>query len=221
VKVVVAIGGDVPQQGHAACDALCASSDLVIAADGGLRHLGQFDQAPDVVVGDLDSADPTLVDRVRDQGAEVIVHPADKDETDFELALCLAVERGASEITVIGLFGGRVDHEVANITLVAQARWHRQHHCRLGAYDGLRSMWVVHEEQTLHEPTGRTISLIPWNGDALGVTTSGLRYPLDDETLIMGSSRGMSNVAEAETQRVTVGRGCVLVFIDPSEDAID
>lgn len=194
------------------------SADLLVAADGGLAHLSACDAHPHVLIGDLDSADATMVDTVRSKGTEVIIHPADKDETDFELALHLAVDRGADDITVVGLFGGRVDHQIANITLVAQTRWRHQHTCRIGAHDGTRSMWVVHDEWTLSEPVGRTISLIPWNGDALGVTTSGLQYPLNDETLVMGSSRGMSNVAEAATQRVSVGRGCVLLLVDLSEE---
>lgn len=189
---------------------------IVIAADGGLAHALALGLTPDAVVGDLDSADPADVDRAVAGGAEVAQHPADKGETDLELALEFAVGRGANDIVVVGLFGGRIDHELANVGLLASTRW-RDAGVAMAADDGVRRVHVVHDAIELAEPVGTTISVLPWAGPATGVSERGMKWDLDDATLPAGAPLGMSNVAVAATQSISVRDGVLLVIVDRSE----
>src|SRR5690606_36583437 len=86
-----------------------AAGALVIAADGGARNAEAYGCRIDLIVGDMDSVDAVMLARLADGGTEVERHPAQKDETDLELALTRAVERGADWLRVIGGLGGRLD----------------------------------------------------------------------------------------------------------------
>ena len=94
---------------------------LVIAADSGLDHAHSLGFHADLVVGDLDSVDPDVLRAAREQGTEIELHPAEKDSTDLDLALEAARARGAIRVTVVGGNGGRLDHLLANVLLLAAA----------------------------------------------------------------------------------------------------
>ena len=113
---VVVAGGD--PIAPADVDALPADA-LVIAADSGLDAATDNGIPVDLVVGDLDSASPQAIARARRAGVPISQHPIDKDATDLELALAAAVRSGAVEILVLGGFGGRLDHLLANTLLLA------------------------------------------------------------------------------------------------------
>lgn len=215
MHTVVFASGEVPPESPELRRRL-DEADFVIAADGGLRHSARLGIRADLLVGDLDSAPPDLVTVAAHAGTEVVDFPEEKDETDLELALTIAVERGATSVNVLGLFGGRVDHEIANLALIAAPRWSAAG-CRLWADDGHRSVWVVHDELRLRLPPGTTLSLVPWGADALGVHSSGVRWPLDGATLPAGTPRGVSNVAVGSVQYVSVDDGLLLVVVDRSE----
>lgn len=183
--------------------------DLVIAADGGLVHCAAVGVWPDHLVGDLDSAPVDLVAQARANGAKIEVHPVDKHETDLELAMAAAADRGATEIVVVAMFGGWVDHQVANIAVVAGDRWAP---IRVSAHDGIRSMWVVRDAVELDQPVGATLSLLPWGGPTHGVTASGVAWPLVGETLAPDRARGVSNVCAEPNQSVAVDAGTLLVI---------
>lgn len=217
MHVVVAASGDVPSSGLPRVAALMTAADLLIAADGGLAHFHRAGIWPQLIVGDLDSVVADHVAAAVSAGTEVVQAPAAKDETDLELALQVAAERGASSITVVGLFGGRVDHELANIGLITSDRWSEQDIVMAGD-DGSRRVWVVHDALELHEPAGTTVSVLPWNGPAAGVSNDGFEWPLDQAMLPAGTPRGMSNVASASLQAISVADGVLLVIVDTTED---
>lgn len=185
--------------------------DTIIAADGGTRHALAAGLTPAHVIGDLDSLDATLRARLEAAGTEFHVHPPAKDETDLELALLWATEQSAEAILVLGALGGRPDQELANSLLLA-----------LPALAGREVLlvsgeWAIRcirggETLILRGAPGDTVSLIPLGGDACGVTTTGLRYPLRDETLRFGPARGVSNVMAGEEATVTVCEGMVWCF---------
>ena len=198
---------------------------LVIAADGGLRHALNAGLTPNVVVGDLDSAPSELLQLAERRGAEVIRHPVDKDKTDLELALDLAVERGYRGIVVVGALGGRIDHEMANVLLLASPRY-RDVNIRLeGAPDSGGSspraspdydIRLVTDGASVDGEPGDILSLLPFAVEAQGVTLSGLRYPLVDGTLEQGSTRGMSNVMIEPVASVAVRSGTLLLIHLPA-----
>ncbi len=187
--------------------------DLVIAADGGLVHAAALGIAVDVLVGDLDSAPPDLVAEAEAAGTTIERHPVDKDETDLELALAHAAAAAPGDVVMVGLLGGRIDHELANLALAAQRVWFEAG-LRIVIDDGVRTIYVVHDRLELTEPPGTTISVLPWLGDATGVRERGMRWDLADATLNAGTPRGMSNVADDATQEISLTNGVLLVIVD-------
>jgi thiamine pyrophosphokinase len=191
---------------------------VVIAADSGLHQAGPLGLHVDYVVGDLDSADPDAVERAQDAGAVVERHPPDKDATDLELALDRARAVGAQQVTVVGGTGGRLDHFVANVMLLASARFaDLAIDARLGAAyvavaQGARPPHVI------DGTPGSLLTLLPAGGDAIGITTTGLQYPLHDATLRPGTTRGVSNVLVDARGSVLLQHGTLLV-IQPSGGA--
>lgn len=186
--------------------------DVVVAADGGLALAQALGLDVDVVVGDLDSAAPSAVAAAVRGGAEVQEHPADKDATDLRLALAVAATHAGPGdlVLVVGGSGGRADHSLANqLALQDPELADRRVWGRLGSAD----LHVVRGERSFTWPRGATVSLLPVAGEATGVRTRGLRWPLDDESLPAGSTRGVSNVVDAERQHVAVRSGCLLAIL--------
>jgi thiamine pyrophosphokinase len=189
-------------------------ADLVIAADAGLAHARALDVPVDLVVGDLDSVAPDELDAAMAEGAVVERHPTAKDATDLELALDAAVERGATSIHVVGVGGGRLDHFVGNVLLLASTRYAS---ARVDAHvDGARII-VTHDHVEIDGTPGATCSLLPLGGPAVGVVTDGLRFPLRRETLAPGTTRGVSNELLGSRAAVSLDAGVLLVVIPPFE----
>ena len=211
MHVAVVANGELPEDGHSALTDLLRSADQVIAADGGLTHCVSLDRWPDRLIGDLDSAPDELIAGARSRGTTVRAYSANKDATDLELALEDAIAIGATAVTVVAPFGGRLDHELATINLLADPRWSS---LVMAGTDGRRDLWVVRNELELALDPGATLTLLAWGGPALGVTTAGLQWPLVGETLTVGSTRGVSNVALAEGQRVVLDSGTLLAIHD-------
>jgi thiamine pyrophosphokinase len=208
VKTVVVAHGDV-----AASDRdEAASADMVIAADGGALALERWGIVPQLVVGDLDSLGEKRAAQLGRLGAKVVEFPAAKDESDLELALRHALATGADDIVLLGIFAGaRLDHALANAMLVADPAYRGT---GLRAVFGTTQVRAIHsgEGLDLDAPAGTTVTLLPVGGDATGVRTTGLRYPLDDETLRFGRSRGLSNVVTARAASVSIENGILLVI---------
>lgn len=182
----------------------------IIAVDGGLRHVITLDLTPDLVVGDMDSADESLLEWATQHHAEIKRFPAHKDETDLELALTIAADRGCNPIRVLGALGGRLDQTLGNVYLLALPA--------LKALDvrlvsGSSTSWLVHPGDTLIEgQPGDTVSLIPMAGSATGIVTEHLEYPLRSETLYFGPARGISNVMLSNQAQVHFDTGLLLVI---------
>ena len=208
-RILVITGGEsVGQPANLASD---RPYDLVIAADSGVDRAVALGMQPSIVVGDLDSASRSGLDMARSGGSEVDAHPAEKDHTDFALALQRAIQEGATEIAVIGGGGGRPDHWLANLGLMAAAA--NSGVAVSAEMDGWSLSVVIPGQPYAEElPPGRLVSLLPVGGDALGVSTKGLQYPLDHEELPSGTSRGVSNVAVGGYAQVEIEKGTLLVM---------
>ena len=187
------------------------STDVIVAADGGTRHALAAGLKPDQIIGDLDSLPPELRAELRAAGTEFQTYPPAKDETDLELALLWAAQQDAEEILVLGALGGRPDQELANLLLLALPELAGQK-TRLAAGNWQVELIRGGEELVLHGEPGETISLLPLGGEASGVTTTGLRYPLQQETLHFGPARGVSNVLTKKTAVVRVEKGLLWSF---------
>ncbi len=205
---VIVTGGDPPDP--RTTSALDAAAALVVAADSGLVHAHQLGLHVDVVVGDLDSVPADALRRAVADGAEVEQHPVDKDATDLELALAAVAARGVERVVVLGGGGGRLDHFLANLLVLADTRFAR---VAVEAHVGTAELHVVRDEATLHGEPGDRVSLLPMHGDAAGVRTTNLKFPLRGEILHAGSTRGVSNEFVAAPARVTLTSGALLAIL--------
>lgn len=183
-------------------------ADLVIAADGGAAHALTAGLFPDVVVGDLDSLAPELLDELR--AAEVTIQrfPPRKNETDMELALAEAVRRGAARLTILAATGGRLDQTLGNLFLLALPA-NQTVPMRLLTEN--EEAFVVRSYGHISGEPGDTVSLLPLSATASGVTTLGLEYPLDRATLAFGPSLGISNCMLGADAEIKVHEGLLLV----------
>ena len=195
---------------------LVVGAETVVAADGGALALERWGIVPHLVVGDLDSLGHQRAEVLGERGAKVIPFPAAKDESDLELALRYALASGADDIVLLGAFGGRrLDHSLANAMLLADPAYRG---LGLRAVQGGTQIRAVHANDSiaLAGPVGAMVTLLPVRGDAQGVRTVGLRYPLTGDTLHFGRSRGLSNVVTALPASVSLERGVLLIIEETS-----
>jgi thiamine pyrophosphokinase len=186
-------------------------ADLVVAADGGAESLDALGRRPDLLVGDFDSVSPALAERLEAAGTCVERHPADKERSDTELALEAALARGATEVVLLGAIGGdRLDHELANLLLLADPGMAGRD-VRIARGSSTARVLRGGERLALAGSAGDLVSLLPIGGDASGVTTDGLRWPLEAATLGLGRSRGLSNEIAAAPASVSLEHGTLLV----------
>lgn len=188
---------------------------LVIAADKGAEYALACGLHVEAAVGDFDSITPAGLEALERAGVRIERHPSAKDATDLELALDLAVALRPRRILVVGGAGGRLDHLLGELSLLASDVYAG---VELDAVLGRATVNVVRGERLLFGRAGELISLLPLHGPAVGVVTEGLVYPLRGETLAPGSSRGISNVFAAEEARVSLESGVVLA-VRPGKQA--
>ncbi len=181
--------------------------DLVIAADSGIDRARAHGVHIDVAVGDFDSVTAAGLLGAERAGTKIIRHPTAKAETDLELALLEAMALSPERIVVVAIDGGRPDHLLANVALLAD---HRFAGVKIDALLDGGELSVIHDKRALTGRVGELLSLLPYGGDAVGVRTSGLHYPLVGETLRAGSPRGVSNVFAAPVAVVSVEQGTLL-----------
>jgi thiamine pyrophosphokinase len=187
----------------------------VIAADGGVDRALALGLRVDLAIGDFDSVSPEGLATVAAAGGRIERHRADKDATDLELALDAAIALEPARIIVVGSSGGRLDHLLGSVLLLGLERYAS---AEIDAYLGSAHIHIVRGSRTLTGTPGELVSLVPLHRSAEGVTTRGLVYPLADETLAAGSSRGISNLFDTETATVALARGTIAVVRPGKED---
>jgi thiamine pyrophosphokinase len=206
--VVVLTGGDaaLPEQAQ-----LLPAGAYVIAADSGLAQARILGVHVDLAVGDFDSVRPEALAAAERAGCRIERHPPAKDHTDLELGLWAARERGAEQVVVVGGHGGRLDHLLANALLLGGDVTSGM---EVSALMGQARVDVVRPGpgRVLPGGPGQVLTLLALGGPALGVSTAGLRYPLEDEDLHPGSTRGVSNELTGDEAEVWLRGGTLLVI---------
>ena len=192
------------------------NADMCIAADSGAATALQYGCIPRIVVGDFDSLGDLLLEDLVMRGSEIRRAAIEKDETDTELAVQVAIDEGATRITLAGAFGGaRFDHTMANILLLAGFE-----DVSIMLVDGPSICWLVRGpgSSIIDGKAGDLVSLLPLTGDASGIGTKGLYYALKGEALTFGKPRGVSNVLIEEHAEVSLESGMLLVIYTNVEE---
>lgn len=182
-------------------------ADLVVAADSGYDGAVAAGLAVNLLIGDFDSIQTTSIP----DAVDVEGHPADKDASDLELALERVMDHRPGRVVVVGGAGGRFDHELMTAALLCSTRWQEIEEIDWVTERGWSH--VVRGRRIVHGDLGELVSLIPMGGTARGVTTRGLKWNLESETLHHGTTRGLSNRFAGPVADITVGEGCLLVVL--------
>ena len=208
-RIVIIANGDLEHPGF--YRELLREDDYIICADGGSRHAKTLGLTPDLIIGDLDSIDPALLPKERGQKPQIIRYPAAKDYSDSELAVEHAVKLQPEEILIIGALGGsRVDHSLFNLMLL-----------KIPLASGIPARIIDHRQELILVTDNLVIeglpssyvSLFPVTAEVEGLTTEGLKYPMQNDSLYTGSSRGLSNELIGSRGRVSISRGILLVIV--------
>ncbi len=187
------------------------SDDRVICVDGGSRHVLAMGLLPSAVVGDADSLDPALRQKLEQLPVEWVCDPAlEQEQSDLEMALEYALSLQPPELLICGALGGtRVDHALVNLLLLTIP-------FRAGIpariIDERQTVRLMDRELAVPGRAGDYLSLFSLTPETTGVTTEGLKYPLYGETLYFASTRGLSNELTSETARVTAASGLLLAI---------
>jgi thiamine pyrophosphokinase len=187
--------------------AMIQPDDLLIAADGGLRHLRALGLKPVAVIGDLDSITADEYEQLVSEGITVEKYPPAKDETDLELALSWALSTGIHQIRIAAAQGDRFDHTLGNLFLLMQPALVD---CDVRLEDGRDEVFLIRSEGRIEGTPGDRVSLLPLGKPAAGVSTQKLQYPLSNETLLPEQTRGISNVMLAAAATVWVDDGLLI-----------
>jgi thiamine pyrophosphokinase len=205
-RIIIFANGDLPDLDKA--HALLRPDDFILCADGGTRHVLALNLIPNLVIGDMDSADKEQLQKLKDAGVEIELFPRDKNETDLELAIIHALELNPTQIMVIAALGGRLDQTLANIALLTNPEL-ASFEIRLD--DGVEEIFFCRDQIQVHGRSGDVVSLLPWGNPAYGIQTQGLKWPLKDETLYPDKTRGVSNEMLFQAASIKIESGLLLI----------
>ena len=210
MKALLLVNGDFDDSSRLYCEQL--QPDLIVAVDGGLQHCNTLGLQPDVLIGDMDSALEDDVRQLDTATTTIHRHKPEKDQTDLELALEYLDAEGINHVWMAGFSGGRTDQMLCNWLLLGQSRWS----FTIDIVDAAGCGYLVTADQgrRIKVLSGATISLLSLTSVVNGLTTSGLRYALTDAGLPLGSSLGISNVAESDEFSVEVTSGKLLAYVN-------
>jgi thiamine pyrophosphokinase len=204
-RAVLFVNGEMPDA--SAMRAVIKPEDLIVAVDGGLKHVQALGLKPSWIIGDMDSIAAEELDRWRTSGARIDRYPVEKDETDLELALHSVIRAGYCSILIATAAGGRLDHTLGNLYLLSDPLL-QDLDVRLD--DGIIEIFLIRDEADINGAAGDIVSLLPLGAAVEGVLTFDLKFPLRRETLYPEKTRGISNVMLGEHARVEIAHGSLL-----------
>jgi thiamine pyrophosphokinase len=186
--------------------------DCMIAADSGMNFLHRNGLVPDVIAGDFDSVENESLAYFQGlNSVQVIKLNPMKDDTDTEFVIREAIRRGASEISVLGATGTRLDHVLANVNLLGIGI---EEGIEIELIDEHNRIRMIDDSLTIEkaEQFGSFVSILPVKGDAKGVTLQGMKYPLDNVDIASFSSLGVSNEILEATATISLTQGYLLII---------
>ncbi len=207
-KIIIISNGRLGNPGFFHKRLAAMASFLTICCDGGIRHLEKLKIMPDVIMGDMDSANAARLDDYAAGGAKILKYPPDKDATDTQLALEYALGLKPEAIEIWGALGGRIDHALANLFLFNLGK---KAGIKISLIDEFCEIFIAEKENTFAEAVGQTVSLFALSSQAEGVVLQGFQYSLDNETLEMNNPRGISNIIVSSPATINISSGSLLV----------
>jgi thiamine pyrophosphokinase len=206
MRVVIFANGILPNMESA--KKLLRPDDFLLGVDGGARLIIELGLMPDLVIGDLDSLGEDHIQKIESAHIKTHRYPANKDETDLELAIQHALELHPNSIVIVAALGGRLDQTLANIFLLTDPLLS---HVDIRLDDGVEEVFFCRGNTQVNGKIGDTLSLIPWHIEVSGVATAGLRWILNHETLLPYKTRGISNEMTGETATIKIDSGLLLI----------
>lgn len=206
MKCVIVAGGEKPE-GKLALASLI-QADFIICADSGANHLYELGFVPHLIVGDFDSIREDVLQAYYEKGCKVETYPVEKDYTDTELAIQLALEKKPQEIDLLGGIGNRLDHSLANVFLLTAFS---RESCRLRLVGSDYTAWVITAETIVVGDPGDYVSLLALSKKVNGINLKGFKYPLCNASLARGSTCGISNELLQKEGYISLKNGVVLV----------
>jgi len=209
VRGIIFAGGEAPEIEF--IKSFVKDKDYIICLDKGLEYADAAEVEPSVILGDFDSVSGEILEKYKAKGVLINKFPAQKDFTDMELGISEAIRAGVGEIVLLAAFGGRVDHMLGNIDNMVQAL---KNGISIAIYDEKQHLYLLDCGRSFNYKKGTIISLLPFSGEVKGVTTQNLSYPLKNETLTKGCSRGVSNIFLEDMAKIDFISGILQVIVN-------
>jgi len=206
MRIIIFANGNLPNIEKAR--ALLHPDDFIVCADGGTRHAMSLGIKPNLIIGDMDSISDNERRKMKEAGIDIVKFPADKNETDLELAITHALTLNPDQILILAALGGRMDQTLANVALLSNPEL-ATFDIRLA--DGVEEIFFCRNQAQVEGRSGDIVSLIPWQGEVTGVFTENLRWHLHHEKLYPDKTRGISNEMTADVALITITRGLLLI----------
>ncbi|MBR1392176.1 MAG: thiamine diphosphokinase [Lachnospiraceae bacterium] len=185
--------------------------EYIIAADRGMEFCYRKKIMPDCIIGDYDSVDPSVYRYFRGR-SRIEWHDLipEKDDTDTQIAVDVAMEKGSRQVCLLGATGTRLDHVMGNLHLLK-----RMYEAGTEAFlvDACNRIRLVSGELILRrsEQFGSYVSILPFEGRLSHVTLTGMKYPLEDADMETDNTLGISNEITGESAEICIGDGLALV----------
>ncbi|WP_326909262.1 thiamine diphosphokinase [Sedimentibacter sp. MB31-C6] len=188
------------------------SIELIICADGGLSKAEILGLVPDIIIGDFDSVNYSILKKYEDMNVEIIKYPAEKDYTDMELAIDLAVNKGYKDMIILGATGTRLDHTMANMLLLE--KYYKQG-IKIKIIDNNNIIQIISDDTklTLQYKKNYFISIVPITEEINDLTLKGFKYPLNKVNVKRGSTLCISNEINVKVSEVTLRSGTAFLIV--------
>lgn len=209
MKIIIVSGGHVSSE-LLSQKIKSEAAQMILCADSGANVLYKAKIQPDVLLGDFDSIDEEVFQYFVEKGIKTVRFKAEKDITDTEIAIEYAIKLGATNITLFGATGSRLDHTLANIYVLE--KYAPQVSCKIVDAHNSIELLMGNASCKYNKNQYPYISLIPLSKKVKGVTTQGFKYPLFLANLERKSSYGISNEIINETGTVTMVKGTLAII---------
>ncbi len=190
---------------------LCKNYEQIIAVDKGLESLYELNETPNYIVGDFDSLKKGILEFYKNKETKICNYEPEKDYTDTELGLKLAISLKPEKITIIGGIGTRLDHTLANIHILKKCL---EKNIKCEIIDSHNKIYLINSYVEIEKKNsyGKYFSIIPLTSKVEGITLKGFKYPLNNYTLEVGSSLGISNEIIEKSATIEISKGILIVI---------